>query len=149
MERKKTPKLKIFISSLFHGKKSRNLKCKLKYRFSIALCKSIVFFDFQKKRYSETLSPFEKSRIPDFVSCLCDKLITFLLKIFSSVLLYFNLALLSFISSETSESLLLSSESTPLTNLHALLTSSLSLSSKSRYKCLFATRFLAELKEMF
>ena len=88
------------------------------------------------------LSPFERSEISDFVSRLCDKLRTFLLTNFPSCLLSFNLALLSSISCATSELLLLSSDSIPLTKSHALLTSSLSLFSKSRYKCLFTTRFL-------
>ena len=55
---KKTPKLKIFISSLFDGKKSWNLKCKSKYGFSTVLCQKTVFFDFMQKMYSETLISF-------------------------------------------------------------------------------------------
>ena len=51
VRKEKNPKLKIFISSLFQGKKSLNLKRKLQYDFSIALCKKIIFFDFKKKRY--------------------------------------------------------------------------------------------------
>ena len=49
--KKKNLRLKIFISSLFHGKKSWNLMCKFKYGFSIALCKKkTAFFDFKKKK---------------------------------------------------------------------------------------------------
>ena len=91
------------------------------------------------------LSPFERSEISDFVSCLCDKFTT-LLTNFPFSLLSFNLALLSSISCATSESLLLSSDSTTLTKSFKLLISSLSLISNSRHKCLFATRFLTEVK---
>ena len=73
------------------------------------------------------LSPFERSEISDFVSCLCNKLITLFPKNFPSSLLSFNLALLSSNSCATSESLVLSSDSIPLTKSHALLTSFLSL----------------------
>ena len=51
-------------------------------------------------------------------------------------------------SCATSQSLLISSDGTPLTKSYALLTYSLSLFSKSRYKCLFATSFLTELKRI-
>ena len=93
-----------------------------------------------------SIRPFERSKNSGFVSWLCDKFTTFLLTNFPSSLLSFKLALLSLISCATSESSLLSSDSIPLTQMHALRTSSLSLFSKSRYKCLCATRFLIELK---
>ena len=48
--KKKTNKLKILIFSLFQGKKSWNLKCKLKYSPSIALCKKRNIFWFQEKK---------------------------------------------------------------------------------------------------
>ena len=55
----KNRKFKIFISPLFQGKTSWYLKCKSKYGFSIALCKTkTISFNFNKKRYSETLIHF-------------------------------------------------------------------------------------------
>ena len=52
VRKEKNPKLKIFISSLFQGKKSWNLKCKFKYGFSITLCKKTkkFFFWFQEEK---------------------------------------------------------------------------------------------------
>ena len=50
VRKEKNPKLKIFISSLFQGKKSWNLKCKFKYGFSIALCNKNNVFWFQEKK---------------------------------------------------------------------------------------------------
>ena len=56
--KQKNLKLKIFISSLFQGKKSWNLKRKFKYGFPIALCKKTKnnIFWFQEKKYSELLN---------------------------------------------------------------------------------------------
>ena len=42
-------KLEIFMSSLFHGKKSWNLKCKFKYDFSIVSCEKKDFLISSKK----------------------------------------------------------------------------------------------------
>ena len=52
VRKEKNPKLKIFISSLFHEIWNVNFKCK--FGFSVAYCKKTKFFDFNKKRYSET-----------------------------------------------------------------------------------------------
>ena len=38
------------MSSLFHGKKSWNLKCNFKYGFSIVLCKKKKYFSIPRKK---------------------------------------------------------------------------------------------------
>ena len=45
---RKNRELKIFISLSFHGKKSWNLKCKLKYGFSVE--KKAIFFYLKKRK---------------------------------------------------------------------------------------------------
>ena len=55
MERK-NPKLKIFISSLSHGKKWRNLKCKFKYGFSTVISK-------RKKEKKNSIFRFQEKKV--------------------------------------------------------------------------------------
>lgn len=71
--KEKTLKLK---SLLFHGKKNHELSnVNSKYGFFIALCKKLKkktgFFDFKKKRSSETLVPW------------IDKCITLVIKLYN------------------------------------------------------------------
>ena len=92
--------------------------------------------------WNTNLSPFESREVSDFFSCLCDKLITFLLTNFPASLLSFNSTLLSAISWATSESLLFIYDSIPLAKEYVQLTSSLSLFSRWKYKCLCVTKLL-------
>ena len=61
---RKSPKIKIFISSLFHGQKSLDLKCKFKYSFSIVLCKRNIIFRFQEKNVFSDLNAVTFPSLP-------------------------------------------------------------------------------------
>ena len=67
VRKKKTNKLKILIFSLFQGKKSWNLKCKLKYSSSIALCKKRNIFWFQEKKIFWDLKDWRQRTICIFI----------------------------------------------------------------------------------
>ena len=101
--KEKNRKLKIFIPSLFQEKKIMKLEIQIWFFHSFMFKKIYIFFDFKKKRYSETLNEQKfqhefKTATDSVCSCGLEQEVTFSY-LFSSSLYAVRVELLNYTNS--------------------------------------------------